>query len=231
MTRVTPPISRRLLREQVADVVADRIVTGHYPPGTRLLELELAQELGVSQGSIREAFRDLAAQRLVVTEPHRGTRVRCIDKREVLESYEVRAVLEQYGCELATARAENFDELARLAERARHANDADDRRTHTDADRDFHNWIMKASANKTLINQWEGVWSTSQFRLQTAMALTVGRNLSLDKLVDEHFEIVDAMQAREGRTAGQLLRAHLLHVASLVDASVPEGIISLPAPE
>ena len=85
-------ISRTVLREQVKDVLLQRIVSGELQPGERLVETRIAQELGTSQAPVREALRDLELLRLVESEPFRGSRVRVFDEEELIEVYPVRAV-------------------------------------------------------------------------------------------------------------------------------------------
>ena len=75
-------ISRTVLREQVKDVLLQRIASGELQPGERLVETRIAQELGTSQAPVREALRDLQLLRLVESEPFRGSRVRVFDEEE-----------------------------------------------------------------------------------------------------------------------------------------------------
>src|SRR3954453_1018339 len=98
-------ISRTVLREQVKDVLLQRIASGELQPGERLVETRIAQELGTSQAPVREALRDLQLLRLVESEPFRGSRVRVFDEEEMIEVYPVRAVLEELAARLPPARA------------------------------------------------------------------------------------------------------------------------------
>ena len=72
-------IHRACMRDQVRDRILSRILSGEYAPGTRLKELSLAAECGVSQAPVREALRELEALGLVECERYRGTRVRSAD--------------------------------------------------------------------------------------------------------------------------------------------------------
>ena len=83
------------LPEQIKDLLWERIADGTYPPGDRLIETRIARELGVSQGPVREALRQLAGMGLVVFEAHRGCRVRRVDQDELDEVSVVRAALEE----------------------------------------------------------------------------------------------------------------------------------------
>ena len=79
------PVLRSNLREQIKDVMLQRIVSGAYPPGARLVETRIAQELGVSQAPVREALRDLEQLGCIVHEPFRGCSVRAVATVEEAE--------------------------------------------------------------------------------------------------------------------------------------------------
>src|SRR5262249_33739473 len=83
-------ITRVPLREQVKELVLERILDGSYAPGERLVETRIAQELGTSQAPVREALRDLEVLRFVESEPFRGARVREVSEEELAEIYPVR---------------------------------------------------------------------------------------------------------------------------------------------
>jgi DNA-binding GntR family transcriptional regulator len=88
-------IARTVLREQIKDLVLERIVSGHYAPGERLVETRLAREFGTSQAPVREALRSLELLRFVESEPFRGARVREVSVAELIEVYPVRSALEE----------------------------------------------------------------------------------------------------------------------------------------
>ena len=106
-------ISRPVLRDQVKDVLLERIARGDYRPGERLVETAIARELGVSQAPVREALRDLDQLGLVVHEPNRGCSVRRVSNSELREAFPVRAALEALASRLAAPRIGEAD-LARL---------------------------------------------------------------------------------------------------------------------
>src|ERR687887_1897079 len=97
-------VSRTPLREQVKELVLERILDGTYAPGERLVETRIAQELGTSQAPVREALRDLELLRLVESEPFRGARVREVRREELAEIYPVRAALEEVAAREAAKR-------------------------------------------------------------------------------------------------------------------------------
>jgi DNA-binding GntR family transcriptional regulator len=99
-------VARTVLREQIKEILLERILRGELEPGERLVETRLARELGTSQAPVREALRDLQLLRLVESEPFRGARVRAVDDAALLPAFPVRAALEELAAREAARRAD-----------------------------------------------------------------------------------------------------------------------------
>ena len=195
-------VSRDCMSDRVRHILVERIRDGSYPPGTRLVELRLARELGTSQAPVREALRELEAARLVETEPYRGTRVRAPSEQELWEGCEVRAVLEELAARLALRRLQ--DDLAGLraaADAIRAAAEAGDVTACARHDLAFRRAIVAAAGNKVLLRAWEEIAREDQTRLALAQ-----RRAGLPSFADDHRLVVEALVRGEGRVAGALLR-------------------------
>src|ERR1700733_14673973 len=96
-------LQRDSMAERVKQELLRRIMNGELPPGSRLVELQIARELNTSQGPVREALCELEGLELVVTEPYKGTRVREVTAQDIREAYMVRAVLEELAGQPAAA--------------------------------------------------------------------------------------------------------------------------------
>lgn len=94
MTSVDSPLDRPSIAERVADVLRERITEGHYQPGSRLSEEAIGTELKISRNTLREAFRLLTHERLLLHEPYRGVSVRVLSAEDVVDLYRVRKVIE-----------------------------------------------------------------------------------------------------------------------------------------
>lgn len=94
MTTVDSPLDRPSIAERVADVLRDRITEGYYQPGSRLSEEAIGGELKISRNTLREAFRLLTHERLLLHEPYRGVSVRVLSVHDVVDLYRVRKVVE-----------------------------------------------------------------------------------------------------------------------------------------
>ncbi len=88
---IEPPL---LIREQAFERVRDAIITGQLKPGTRLIERELCEAMGISRASIREVLRRLEAERLIDVGPRRGPTVAMLSRKQAYEIYELRAMIE-----------------------------------------------------------------------------------------------------------------------------------------
>jgi DNA-binding GntR family transcriptional regulator len=200
---VTPlSIRRTVLREEVKSVLLERILSGHYAPGDRLVEIRIAQELGVSQAPVREALRDLESVRFVESAPFRGARVRQVSDAELIEVYPIRAALEEVAVREAAKRM-GGDVSALEAELAgmRHAKDVAEQVEH---DARFHELIVAASGNSRLLE----IWRSLQVEARTAItALRTG--LTPEEAAEMHRPIVDALRRKDSRGAGRAIRSHV----------------------
>jgi DNA-binding GntR family transcriptional regulator len=214
----TVPFARSNLREQIKDVILQRIVEGSYPPGSRIVETRVAQELGVSQGPVREALRDLEQLGCVVHEPYRGCSVRAFSVDELLEAFPVRAALEALAARLAAEQLGDAElaELEQLLERMRVAARRGDAHDQSQANASFHATIVRAARNATLERQWRMLEPFSR------TYLTVSRpGIDLIALSDRHVPILDALRRRDPDAAAAAMHDHLMGAAELLKGDSP----------
>ncbi len=215
MTRsaATTPFNRSSLREQIKDVILQRIVEGSLEPGSRIVETRIAQELGVSQGPVREALRDLEQLGCVVHEPNRGCSVRDFSLEELLEAFPVRAALEALAARLAAERITKAElaELEQLLERMSRAAQRGDAHDQSQANASFHATVVRAARNRTLERQWQMLEPYSR------TYLTVSRpGIDLAFLSDRHVPVLDALRRRDAAAAAEAMHEHLLGAADLL---------------
>jgi DNA-binding GntR family transcriptional regulator len=213
VTEPGPPFVRANLREQIKDVILQRIVSGAYAPGVRLVETRIAQELGVSQAPVREALRDLEQLGCVVHEPFRGCSVRAFSAHELLEAFPVRAVLEALAARLAAERITDaeLDRLGELLETMRAAAGRDDAHDQSLANAEFHATIMHAARNGTLERQWSFLEPYSRTYISVSQP-----GLDLRTLSDRHIPILEALRARDPEAAHAAMHKHLMDAAELL---------------
>ncbi len=155
----TDPVMRSVLADQVKQWLLDAILTGTYPPDSRIVETAVAKELGTSQAPVREALRGLEALGIVEIAPFRGARVRRIEASDLLEAYVVRSTIEELGARLAMARLTDDDiaGLLSIGVEMQQAAEADDGRTLAIVDASLHERLMQLSGNATLLRVWRSL--------------------------------------------------------------------------
>jgi GntR family transcriptional regulator, vanillate catabolism transcriptional regulator len=205
----------------VVNELRRRIVAGELVPGTRLVELALAAQLGVSRTPIRLAFEELEKQGLLERLSTRGFRVRQLTVDDISDAIDVRGVLEGMAVRLAAERspgAETLAELQRcvaegqdLIREAAHNQDTVDLARWIPMNARFHACLMAAAANKALASALTHV---DKLPLASASALSLGGAAPalelafLQRAQQDHEDIVDALQAHEGARAEALMREH-----------------------
>jgi DNA-binding GntR family transcriptional regulator len=216
-TTVTPlGVRRTVLREEVKNVLLERILSGHYAPGERLVETRIAQELGVSQAPVREALRDLQSVRFVETIPFRGARVRAVSDAELIEVYPIRGALEEIAAREAAKRLKG--DVSALDAELRAMKNARGLREQVEHDVRFHQLIVEASGNSRLLE----MWASLEVEARTAItALRTG--LTPREAAEMHQPIIDALRRRDSRGAGRAIRSHVEHFGRMLAKSHASG--------
>ncbi len=186
------------------ELIIDAIDSGAYQPGDRLVEAELAERFGVSRTPIREALQRLETQSFL----HRDGRslmVATLDHNQIGELYTVRAELEGLAAYLAARHAapEEIRVLYDMVESDREY--VDDPQTLSRANRRFHNQLHLASHNNFLIGQLQQVHRTMALLADTSLVAD-GRG---EQALNEHLEIVRAIETKDGEAARKALKQHL----------------------
>jgi len=209
-------ISRDVLSDQIEDHLLQAILTGAYPPGSRIVETRVARELGVSQAPVREALRDLEALGVVEINSFRGARVRRPSKAELLEAYGVRAELESLGARLALARMSeaDLDELQGYVDEMQRAAAAGDRHAEALVDGRFHARLIEATGNRTLERVWRYLMPVARTYITLAAP-----GVDAVAAADLHLPILHALRQGDAELAVDAIRRHFQIAGSTFDAT------------
>lgn len=204
-------ISRTVLREQVKDVLLQRIASGELKQGERLVETRIASELGTSQAPVREALRDLELLRLVESEPFKGARVRAFGNTELIEVYPVRAVLEELAAKEATKRlAGDVHALEAEVELMRTAAKRGDVNSLVQHDIAFHRLIVEAAGNPILEQCWKSLGVEGRITISL-----YGTDIDPREAAELHVPMLEAIRSRKPGAAGRAARKHVEEFARI----------------
>lgn len=208
------------LREVVFNTLRKAILKGELKPGERLMEIALAERLGVSRTPVREAMRKLELEGLVVMIPRRGAQVANITEKDLNDVLEVRIALENLSIENACARMteeqlEQLWEAAKIFERTM----ADGNLVKlAEADVAFHEVIYQSSDNRRL-NQVLNNLREQIYRYRVEyLKDEETRNL----LVREHKELYEAIRARDVKKAQEISFHHIENQREAIVCSIRE---------
>lgn len=194
-------------RQQVLEILRSEIMTGRYEPGERLIEAAISEELGTSRGPVREALRQLEHEGLVVHVPYRGAVVLDVSDEEVQEVLiPIRLTLESFSFAKAMELMsdDDFGELAKqlwLMEEGARKNDLQQM---VEADLRFHEIVIAGSGRPHTMQVWRSIWP----RIRNYF-FRYGRFRSLDTIVEEHRELLEALRGGDPERMLEVLERHI----------------------
>jgi len=192
------------------------IRTGRLLPGTRLIPEDIAGEIGMSRMPVREAFRRLSTEGLVLIRPNRGCTVAGLTTDEMVEVFEIRSVLEGLAVRLAVPRldAEALAELDRLLARMQVTGRGDD--DWVTRHREFHEYLCSFSRRPKLIHQILRLHVTIEPYLRIWLH-HAEKPLSAE---EDHRTVIDAIRAGDAAVAERVVQKHILDTAPALVAFV-----------
>ncbi len=195
------------LREVVCETLRNAIVSGILQPGERLMEIQVAEELGVSRTPVREAIRKLELEGFVVMIPRRGTYVSDLSIKDINEVYEVRTALDVLAAELAAERIteEELEEMERLLVEIGEYIEIYDMDKIVEADSKFHDILYRASRNERLV----GIINNLREQLTRFRSLSMSYPGRLKDMLGEHTRLVEALGQRNVALAKNLAGEHM----------------------
>lgn len=207
------------MREQAADLIRKAIVEMRLKPGERLVERELIEWTGVSRATIREAIRELAAERLVRTTPQKGAIVAAPTPQEAMEVYEVRAALEGLAARLFTERADaaqrqalrrSFDRIKKVLRSQA------DTWAMLEAKNAFYAALFAGARNEAMVS----MISLLQARITVLRATTMGEAGRPAETIEEIGAILAAIDAGDAQAAAAAATRHVQSASSYALAAL-----------
>ena len=216
LERLEPRALSRRIVEQLKRV----IIGGELRPGDRVLETDLAEQLGVSRGPVREAFRQLEQEGLLVSYPHRGTFVASVPEDEIEEVYALRAQIEVYAARRVVARQpeEAARVLQEIVDGMEAAVRADDLPALADRDLQFHDTLLELSGYQGLHRIWRSMDGLVRARTYATLGAMDDSDF-VSRTARIHQPIIDAIRAADADAAERAVTEHIKPVPSLSKTS------------
>ena len=195
------------LRDEVFFTLRDLILKGEFKPGDRLMEIPLADKLGVSRTPVREAIRLLEREGLAITIPRRGAQVARMTEKDLSDVLEVREVLDELAVEKACKNFndETMEKLTASMEIFKKAVSEDDPKAIVEADEGFHRVIYEAADNPRLMSIVDNLKEQMyRFRFEY-----VKKEKNYDKLIEEHTALIDGMKKGDVSFVKNVMHTHL----------------------
>lgn len=206
--------NHRPLREVVYEELKMQILTGAIVPGTRMMEVELANEIGVSRTPVREAIRKLEKEGLVTIEPRRGAYASQISTKDMVEILEVRQNMEGLAAFFAASRmtSDQMEELKIIEEKYNEAVKSGDMQEMIKYDTKFHRMIVESCNNKVLVQMIEQLQElVLRFRY-----IYYDNFKRAENMPEEHMEIMQAIETGNAEAARNAADTHIDRLKELV---------------
>mgnify|MGYP000209089330 FL=1 len=206
--RLMPKVERQRLHDTVVEHLRSFITEGVLAPGKKLNERELCETLGISRTPLREALKVLAVEGLIEINPNRGASVARMSELEIRETFELMSGIEAFAGELACERitVQEIEEIQALHYAMVVSKNQNDLPGYYQRNRAIHDLINLAARNSALrkgYRSWDRRIHALRF-LWSRQAPKWGRALH------DHEEMIEALQARDGKRLSHILRHHLL---------------------
>lgn len=200
------------LREIVFENLREAILEGRLEPGQRLMEIQLAEQLGVSRTPVREAIRKLELEELVIMIPRKGAYVADVSIKDILEVLEIRGVLEGLAASLAADRMtdEELDELELISYQFKQFYQKDDIPGMIEKDVEFHDRIVNSSRNAKLNQILQGL----REQIYRFRVTYISEYNKAKELVEEHQAILEALSQRDSERAAECATKHIENLGS-----------------
>jgi len=195
------------LRDIVFNSLREAIIVGELKPGERLMEVQLAEKMGVSRTPVREAIRMLELEGLVKMHPRKGAFVAELTAKDIINVLEIRGTLDGLATSLATERItdEEIEELKKVQKEFINYIEKGDLQGSIEKDVEFHAIIYKAARNEKLIQIAGNLWE----QVQRFRVVYIKDFSNAEDLIREHNEILEAISERNPEKAQNYAKNHV----------------------
>lgn len=211
------------LRDVIFDTLREAIIVGELKPGERLMEVQLAEKMGVSRTPVREAIRKLELEGLVEMLPRKGAHIADLSVKDIMDVLEVRATLDGLASSLSALRIsdEEIKELKHVHNQFINYVEKENLQGSIKKDVEFHDIIYRSSRNDKLIQ----ISNNLREQIQRFRVIYIKDYSSTRELIREHNEIIDAISGRNSDAAMKSAQTHIKKQEEAITRSVKKNRI------
>jgi len=208
------------LRDVIFETLRKAIVSGDIKPGERLMEVSLADQMGVSRTPVREAIRRLEAEGLVTMIPRKGTHVSELSVKDIMDVLEVRTVLDKLATDLAAKRMQpaQLKSLESVHKQYISCVEKENMEGAVKKDVEFHDIIYSASGNPRLV----AVAGSLREHIYRFRVIYMSGSLIAENVLNEHEEILTALKEAQNNIASNLAEKHIRNQMETIIKTVTE---------
>lgn len=206
------------LREVIFDTLREAIITGELKPGERLMEVKLAEKMGVSRTPVREAIRMLELEGLVDMLPRKGAHVAELSVKDIMDVLEVRAAMDSLATRLAAERIsdEEIKELKQIQMQFVSYSEKENLQGTIKKDVEFHELIYRASRNDRLLQ----ITNNLREQIQRFRVIYLKDYSSPGNLIKEHEDIYNAISSRDAEMAQKYAQVHINNQEKVITKAI-----------
>jgi DNA-binding GntR family transcriptional regulator len=226
-------VEARTLKANVTDILRQLIIEGTLAPGTEFNQAQIAEQLGVSRGPIREALGQLEQEGLVQSTPYKGVIITPLTRKYVEELYSVRTALELMGLDYSVDRMTDADiqHLDKIVDDMRAAARDNDLDRLVEVDLYFHEYLLQQAQHELALKLWRMLEVGIRRCLRTRHQIYT----FLDEVVGSHPTLITALAQRDKVLAKQILGDHVVESVTHILANWPpeeDAVppVAIPAP-
>lgn len=197
------------LREVIFNTLREAIIVGELKPGERLMEVQLAEKMGVSRTPVREAIRKLELEGLVDMLPRKGAHVADLSVKDIMDVLEVRSTLDGLASRLSAERItdEELKELKHVQAQFVNYVEKENLQGSIKKDVEFHDVIYRSSRNDKLIQ----IANNLREQVQRFRVIYIKDYSSTRELIKEHVDILEGITKKDPELAQKYAQKHILN--------------------
>ena len=209
------------LREVIFNTLREAIIVGELKPGERLMEVQLADKMGVSRTPVREAIRKLELEGLVNMVPRKGAQVADLSVKDIMDVLEVRSTLDGLATALSAQRIteDEFKELKHVNTQFVNYMEKDNLQGSIKKDVEFHDIIYRSSRNEKLIQ----IASNLREQIHRFRVIYLKDYSSPKAIIKEHADIIEAIANKNPILSQEFAQKHIKNQESTIISSIKKN--------